>query len=131
MIRNFATFDCLLPDDSTENQAGDIIVPAGRNIIELIASKTKGASESVQHSFYGWRFEFPSSPGRKASVLLQKPDKWLLIVEVQRRWFGIGLDRNASTHEAVKMIHDSLNDIPAISNVSWHTNREFVESQRR
>ena len=120
MIKNFAKFSADFPDDSLENADGDIVVPAGRSIASAIASRIASASTPLQHSFYGWRFEFRCFSGNEAWALLQQPGPWLLTVEV-KGWFLRESKKDAVLGEAVEVVKKVLGSMSEIHEVSWHT----------
>lgn len=127
MTRNFCTFSAAFSDDSVENEDGDIIVPAGKQVITAIARAIPGSGEPSQHSFYGWTFSFRSPSGRMASVLLQQPDVWLVIVTAHVKWYEWGVSRTKELEESTKYVDLALNSLPDISDVSWFTEREYVD----
>ena len=71
MIKNYATFTSVFPDDSEESPNGEVLVPAGSALASAIAGEISAARSPYQHSFYGWKFEFKCPSGRDAWVLLQ------------------------------------------------------------
>src|SRR5688500_3522329 len=80
-IKSYAVFESDFPDDSQE-QGAEIVVPAGRNILEALCEKLTHAGTEVeppsQRSFYAWYSEFLLG---KVTIwfLLQQPGPWLLI----------------------------------------------------
>ena len=131
MIKNYATFISAFPDDSEESPDGDVLVPDGRALASAIAGEISAARSPYQHSFYGWRFEFKCPSGRDAWVLLQQPGPWLLIVEAKTGWLERGTKKDAAFEEAVQLVKAAMTSISAISGISWLTQEEFTQSQRK
>jgi len=71
-----AVFRSTLPDDSVENSHGDIVVPAGRNILQRICGSLNSQGYVIagieQYCFYGWETSFEIE-GIKIWMLLQCP----------------------------------------------------------
>jgi hypothetical protein len=124
-IRNFCTFEANVIDDSVEDEHGDIIQPTGRGLLQSIAALIEGASEPIQHSFYGWKFTFKTLARHSSTVLLQCPDTWLIIVSVNAWWVFAGNRRN-SYNAAIKTVNDTLHQVQSISNIAWFNQKEYM-----
>jgi hypothetical protein len=125
MIKNFATFSSTLSDDSVEDENGDIVIPAGRNVAAALCESIPHATLPVQHSFYGWSFDFRGHAGREASALLQHPGPWLLIIKAKGRLFERPSSAADASQEAVQLVGDALRSIASIADVQWMTEEEF------
>jgi hypothetical protein len=132
ILRPFATFHAGLPDDSEENSSGDIVVPAGRNLVERLAGTLRADNLTVkaphQHSFYGWVFDVQSG---NATVwcLVQYPEPWLLVTELRGDTSArtTGQDFHATVLNAIDraLKADSL-----VSKVQWFTKAEYESGAR-
>lgn len=83
-------FKSNLDDDSLESSAGDIVVPAGKNVAIAICDQLKvmgyKPTPPKQYSFFGWAFRFRLDRSM-IWILLQQPGPWLLTVDAR----GTGL----------------------------------------
>ena len=83
-MKNYITFYADFLGDSKWTETGDILVPEGRQVVEVIYSMLSqhgfDCSSPKQHSFYGWAFEINNG---RFQCVLQSIDPWLLICDVQ------------------------------------------------
>lgn len=128
MTKNFCTFSAAFIDDAVENEEGDIVVPAGKQLTTAISRAIPHSNEPSQHSFYGWTFSFRSPSGRKVSVLIQQPDVWLVIVTAHVKWYEWGVSLPKELEGSIKSVGKALNSVPEISDVKWFTEREYLDS---
>lgn len=126
--RTYVTFLADFPDDIVFNEAGDLLVPGGRNICEKLVEcmRAEGipASDPEQYKFYGWEFT-ASLDGAATWLMLQYPGPWLLMVEdrsVKWSWFR---KRKEPSDAALNLIHDTLGKAGKISDISWFTSKEY------
>jgi hypothetical protein len=131
-IKSYAVFESDFPDDSQE-QGDEIIVPAGRNILEALCRKLSHAGTEAkppsQRSFYAWFSEFSLE---KATIwfLLQQPGPWLLIVEAHVGWLTSGHSKADALMRGVKMINDALMNEAQVRELRWMTKEEFESFKR-
>lgn len=133
MIRNFATFQSSLPDDTIEAE-GDIVVPGGRRLMDLIRSAFQRsgykATEVDQHSSYGWFFHATGAEGC-FWLMIQYPEPWLLMIQ-DSRWVWKRVF--AGKADFVRFIERSRAILPSVSEINdlqWFTEREWLEACRR
>jgi hypothetical protein len=129
MTKNYAMFKSSFPDDSVENDAGDVIIPAGLNLATAIAAMIPTATAPYQHSFYGWKVDFFSPSGRKAWALLQQPGPWLLIVEAKVGWFESRNKKAEAYADAVTLCQLAISLIDGITEVLWLTRDESLQRE--
>src|SRR5688500_2563713 len=111
MNQLFVLFAADIPDDAVWNEAGDLIIPPGRQLAEhLVASLERRdvrCSEVCQRSFYGWEFEVDIDQ-LSALAVLQQSTNWLLVLSATRSltaWMlgkHIGPDELSVIAEAVQ-----------------------------
>ena len=132
VIRNFALFEASFEYDSVESEAGDIVVPAGKNILVSLNATIErlglNASAPAQHSFYGWAMEFYL--GRITIwVLLQGGNPWLLILEPGRSWFNSKTDKQEALKRGVEIMQQALSANDQISKIRWLTRAEYESAK--
>jgi len=131
-IKSYAVFESDFPDDSQEKD-GEIVIPAGRNILEALCKKLTDAGADVkpplQRSFYGWFSEFTLG---KVTIwfLLQQPGPWLLIVEARSGWLTSGRAKADATAKGIGMINNALMNETRIGELDWMTKEEFERFKR-
>jgi hypothetical protein len=131
--QSYAVFRAEFPDDSVE-ESSEIVVPAGRNIMDAIRQRvdSTGATttESIQHSFYGWTAEFQIG---KVTIwmLLQHDSQWLLIVEARASWLTGARAREVALKQGIAIVGEALRAESRIKDPRWMTKEEFAASKRR
>ncbi|MCI0632221.1 MAG: hypothetical protein L0Y44_16380 [Phycisphaerales bacterium] len=129
--RPFSTFKADFPDDSIE-QDDEIVVPAGRNIMEAICLQLKqlghDAQAPSQHSFYGWSSQFAVGQ-LKVWLVLQFPDPWLLIAEARGNLLSGRKAKADALQKGVEAIAAALAKEPRIGEVCWMTQEAYESSQ--
>ncbi len=126
--RTFVTFEANLLDDAEFAESGDISVPGGLKVCEVLIDAIRGeslwVSDPEQHESYGWQF---TAKFRDTDVwmLLQKTELWLLIIECRSGKSGWFSRTQKLSADSTKLIHDALKRVPEFSNISWFTRREF------
>jgi hypothetical protein len=126
-IKSYAVFEANFPDDSREH-SGDIVEPAGRNIIEAICRNLSTVGVEVtaleQQSFYGWtaKFTFEKSLIR---LLLQHPGPWLLIVEARGWWLAGATSKVNVILDAIALVAKAVSTEKRIKEVRWMSENEF------
>lgn len=129
----FAAFSADFPDDSREDN-GDIIAPAGQNILAAICSQISlmgiDTTEPKKHSFYGWASMFHVD---KVGIrlLLQQPGPWLLIVESHGSWFTGSRAKATALGQALGIINSALVAENRIKNLKWMTKAKFEDLKRQ
>ena len=131
-LRTLATFSAAFQDDAEWDEHGMPLVPGGRRVTEALhdALESLGlqCTPVVQHSFYGWRFEFERD-GRMFTCIVQsfEDDQWLLICEPRRSiWPKLTGRRDYSTvGMALTTLHEVLTCDTRISNLRWHQREAF------
>jgi hypothetical protein len=133
MIRNFATFGSNLPDDSIESE-GEIVVPCGRGLMELIRSAFQlsryEVTEIDQHSFYGWSFDATGAEGT-FWLMIQYPEPWLLMIQDSRPIWRRAFAGKADFEQFINRSHAIMQSVSEISDLRWVTEREWQELSRR
>lgn len=130
--KSYAVFESDFPDDSQE-QGDEIVVPAGRNIVEALCEKLSHAGAEVkppsQQSFYAWFSEFLLG---KITIwfLLQQPGPWLLIVEARAGWLTSGHAKTDAMVKGIEMINEALLNEAKIRALRWMTKEEFESFKR-
>jgi hypothetical protein len=130
--RTLATFDAAFQDDAEWDEHGLPLVPGGRGVTEALRDALERlgprCTPLVQHSFYGWRFEFESD-GKQFTCIVQsfEDEQWLLICEPRRSVWHKLISRRDDDNVAVGLtaIHEVLTSDSRISNVQWHQREEF------
>jgi hypothetical protein len=128
-MRTHVTFKADFPDDSQEDEGGDISVPAGRNValalVDALRGDGLGCGDPEQHSHYGWSFEIQMS-GLREWCVLQRGEECLLIGEARGPFLG-SLFRNEEHLEAnaLRAIHAAMKRDSRFSEVLWFTAREY------
>ena len=129
-----AVFRSTLPDDSVENSHGDIVVPAGRNILERICGSLNSQGYVIagieQYCFYGWETSFEIE-GIKIWMLLQCPGPWILMTKVRAgfltrlRWGPVNL------RTGLACINQSLSNDSTVMNLRWLSEDELENEVRQ
>lgn len=133
--RTFATFEADFPDDWQWDKNNNLVMPGGRGIAIAIVSAIRStglpATEPVQHSFYGWSFEFTSG-GMIAWCVLQYPGPWLLQVEPRRKGLAklFGPSYSAECERVLEILHELLTTDRRFSTLQWFARDEY-ESGRQ
>ncbi|MAB09695.1 hypothetical protein [Hyphomonas sp.] len=125
--RNFAVFDADLPDDTVFSETGDISIPGGHALVQILASRLNAAgwqtTNPVQHEYYGWAF-FVRQKQRKYWLLLQTGSSWLLICE------PMGLfQKRAGLSSFLSALDRVLKATPIITKLSWHTRQDYEQGE--
>jgi len=119
--RNHVTFEANLPDDSEEDDRGNVTVPAGRSIasvlVRALESQGLDCSAPEQHSHYGWSFEIRIN-GSRVWCVLQYAEPWLLMVRTHS-------SLTEPERTALRSIHDALKGEALFSEVLWLTEKEY------
>src|ERR1051325_8056390 len=83
-----ATFNADLPDDELWDDNGNLLVPGGFALAELLVAALQRlgcfCDKVVQHSFYGWSFVLDCDGKKARCILTRAEDEWLLQVERKR-----------------------------------------------
>lgn len=130
--KSYAVFESEFPDDSQE-EGDEIVVPAGRNILEALCEKLSHAGAEIkppsQRSFYAWFSEFLL--GRVTIwFLLQQPGPWLLIVEARAGWLTNGRVKADAWAKGIEMINEALVNEAQVKALQWMTKEEFESFKR-
>jgi hypothetical protein len=131
-MKNYVTFDADFPDDIQWTEAGDILVPAGQEVAEVISSALSqygfACSSPEQHSYYGWAFEVNAGP--QFLCIVQSFKTWLLICDLQFSLKDRLLGRKYS--QEYQAVLDALNSVlqqdTRFSKVKWFTQEEYENS---
>jgi hypothetical protein len=133
MLKSYALFEATLPNDGVEDEHGDVVVPAGKNVADALCEHLHNAGLSPtaarRHSFYGWQFEFPLD-GLIIWVLLQFIEPWLLITEV-RGGGPFRLGKNSVHKRGLTTLERAIETDSRFSNIRWITKHQFEAEQRR
>lgn len=126
--RSFVTFDADLPEDSVFADSGDIEVPGGRNVSELLAEQLRlrrwSVCNPVQRDYYGWEFSGEVN-GVETWMLLQSGEPWLLIIEGRRKrafWFPKAIE---PSDQSLERIDEVLKSCGQFGGISWHTKQDY------
>jgi hypothetical protein len=126
--RSFVTFNADLPDDSVFTNGGDIEVPGGRNVSELLAERLRlhgwSVRDPVQRDYYGWEFS-GEVDGIETWMLLQSGEEWLLIIEGRRNrffWFPKAIE---PSEQSLKCIDEILKSCSHFEGISWHSKQDY------
>jgi hypothetical protein len=131
-LASYAVFRADFPDDSKESD-GEVVAPAGRNIMEAICRQLASASLAItqpaQRRFYGWTAQFPLG---KATIwmLIQQPGPWLLIVEARASWLTGGKARADALDQGLALMRTALSADPRIKEPRWMTKTQFEWCKR-
>lgn len=125
MIRNHATIELSISDDSHEDETGNVTVPAGRAMAAAIADGIPTAGSPWQRSHYGWEFAFRCPSGRKAWAILQWLEPWLLTVEAEISWFESRSSKVGAYAEAVMTVQASIGGIAGLTKIVWLSQDEL------
>lgn len=134
--RTFVTFNAEFPEDWQWDEKGNLTVPGGHGIANAIifAMRSAGlsATEPVQHSFYGWSFEFTLG-GLTSWCVLQFPGPWLLQVEDKRKGFAkfFGRTLPAEFERALESVDRILKGDARFSSIQWFTRDEYESGVRK
>lgn len=129
----FATFDSDLPDDSEFSDAGDIVIPGGRGLSEVLTQAFERQGFNVlewnQYEFYGWQTTLELS-GQKCWILLQGGRPWLLIAENRSGILSWIHKTGDAFRETLLAIDTALKDEDRIKNVSWFSRAEYEKGSQ-
>lgn len=121
--QTFVTFEVDLPDDVELSEAGDIVIPGGRNVcnelIQMLKSEGVKVSDPIQRDYYGWEVSIQLRD-QKFWILLQGGERWLLLVERRSgvlRW--IGKSKKTAFHEFLTLLSAAMKKDKRFRNVSW------------
>lgn len=134
--RTFVTFEADFPEDWEWDPKGNLVVPGGlgvaRAIVSAIRSTGSSATEPVQHSFYGWSFEFASGSVAVWSVL-QYPGPWLLQVEPRRKGLArlVKWSFPADFERVLETLHGLLSADRRFSRLQWFTRNEYESGRQK
>ena len=132
-LRTFVTFEASLPDDAVFAESGDVSVPSGRNICEVLIANMQSegivASDAEQHESYGWEFT-AKIDGAEVRILVQWVEPWLMILENRSGRSGVFRRAREPSASSMNLIHDVLKQVMEISNISWFTRGEFESGSR-
>jgi len=89
--RNHCTFLSKTMDDSVEDTAGDIVVPPGSELANMITWSLPHSDTPNQLDHFRWEFRFRTNSKRYACVVLQgyfdlqasASKEWLIILSVK------------------------------------------------
>mgnify|MGYP001291978625 CR=1 FL=1 len=134
--RTLATFDAAFQDDAEWDKHGKSLVPGGRGVTEALRDALERlgprCTPVVQHSFYGWRFEFERDDRRFTCIVQSFEDEqWLLICEPRRSVLRKLVARRDKDNVAggLTTIHEALTSDARISKVQWHQRQEFEKGR--
>ncbi len=126
--RSFVTFNANLPDESVFTDSGDIQVPGGRNVSELLAEQLRlqgwTVCTPVQRDYYGWEFS-GEVDGIETWMLLQSGEPWLLIIEGRKKrafWFPKSIE---PSEQSLKRIDAVLKSCGQFEFISWHSKQDY------
>jgi hypothetical protein len=129
--KSYAVFDATFPDDCKEH-GGDIVEPAGRNIMETICRNLSEMGAVItpieQLSFYGWTAEFTLEK-IPIWLLLQHPGPWLLILEARGSWLAGSTAKTKVLLQAIALVTKAFSMEKQIRAVRWMTEKEFNASK--
>ncbi len=132
-ITPFATFESAFPDDSVED-GGDIVVPAGQNILRAVydslAARGYRVSNFDQHSHYGWSFDLRGKEG-SYWLLVQCPGPWLLTVHDSRMIWSRMLRGQADFATLIDKCRTCLASIPQLASILWMSREEYESEFHR
>jgi hypothetical protein len=132
--RNNVMFYSSLPDDSVENDQGDIVVPAGQGILRRICQALEAQAyqptQPSQHSFYGWESTF-FCDGDRIWLLLQDTDPWLLMVILRSGFLRTITRGNSALLKAMGAVDISLQRDDTIRDIRWVNEREYEADQKK
>jgi hypothetical protein len=126
-IRPCAEFCADFPDDSVEDDDGEIIQFGGRGVAEAIAAMLRGAGFEVsapehQHE-HGWDFEVEAH-GRRTWFQISLIDDFILQSKFYGSFFTGGRDKKLYA-EVLTRLNDGLVADPRFTNVRWQTARDL------
>jgi hypothetical protein len=126
--RSFVTFNADLSDDAVFTESGDIEVPGGRNVSELLVQQLRlqgwTACNPVQRDYYGWEFS-GEVDGIETWMLLQSGESWLLIIEGRKKrafWFSKAIE---PSEQSLKRIDEVLKRCGQFDCISWHRKQDY------
>ncbi len=135
MARTFVTFDTTFPDDPLFDEAGEMKVPGGRRVAELIVAALRSSGVKVtdpeQHSWYGWRFMLSTGDG-VFRFILQNPDRWLLFVSREPTFFerfSIG-EIETGLPDVLGRIAEIINGDNRFQSPAWFTREEYEKNKQ-
>lgn len=126
--RTFVTFNAVFPDDFEFLESGDIAVPGGRNICNVIMGILQNlgltVSKPEQHQFYGWELT-AKKDGCEYWFLLQYPESWLLIAQDKTGIFGRMKSQATSFGATLADLNQKLAEDERFSNIRWFAKGEY------
>ena len=135
-LRVFVTFNADFPDDTKWNDSGDMVIPGGQTIAEVLkqALESHGCTCSCvyQHSHYGWTFDTTCDSFTSQCVLAAAEGAWLLQLVPKRSLVSLltGKSHVAKIRLAQTCVHTILKSEDRFSEILWHT-RQHYESRRQ
>ena len=137
ILRNYVTFTASCSDDAVWDENGNIRVPGGQNVSELLQIRLRKSgytcTNAVRHHFYGWSFEVAGARGT-VWCLVQSggmgPESWLLICEPRSPGRLFKWRRLSALADVVKALDQNFKDDERISDVLWYTRDEYESIQR-
>jgi hypothetical protein len=119
------------PDDALWNEQGDLQIPGGRHIADLIANSLrsvgKQCSEVSQRSFYGWQFSIETDSS-SALAVLQQSTEWLLVLGANESlldWLGGKRSSEETLQQLAVSVKAVLEKDEHISNVRVMKEKEY------
>ena len=131
-LRTFVSFEWSVAASDQLGPGGEVIVPAGRSIMETLRSEMAKSGFEItdveQHESYGWSFE-TRVDGTRVWSMLQFSEPWLLITDAPVSWLGKLKGRNNEPLSKVCAgLSQCLRNLPLASKVQWFTRKEFQQS---
>lgn len=129
-MKTYIEFRSKYPDDTEFDEAGDPVMPPGRNILTAyrVFLEAQGVQVSGidQHSHYGQCVEVDID-GVQVWQMIQHPDPWLLIAESQVfRIPGLNAKRvDRKLYESLQLLRKFLNKDTSLEFVADYTRKEY------
>ena len=131
-----ATFNADFRETPTDDNVNDSLIPGGRDVTEEIRKELLEhevqCTSILQHSSYGWEFDFEFINNTFICVIQSyESGQWLLICEPRKSiwWRRFLKNDDQSTRRALLLIHEAISSNAMFSNFRWYSEKQFEEGE--
>lgn len=131
IIWRYVVFNALQFSDDTVEDENDIVVPGGKNVMEVICERISvlgvTVSKPEQHSFYGWFSEFKIGKVKFELILgcATWETQWLLLIVPRTFLFFHKHSKKNAYQQGLDLIRKALKNEKRFQRIMWMTMSEF------
>ena len=134
MVRTFLTFVSDIPDNAEWGPGNELLLPAGKKHIEIIAKAVSNHAKLIGEPWneedFGWEF-LCRIDGFAVSFLIQQAPEWLvIIIPVEFLKSLIPGRRNAALRKACAILQDVVSNDSRFCQPRWFTRQEYEAKDR-